>query len=79
MRLDAPRYIISNIEADRTSSSRRLSELLSQWLKRWSKDQVLPSWRVLCEAIAMVDRGTAEKIASRHQCSCSECYGMLLK
>ena len=79
MYLDAPRYVINNIEADRTSNSRRLSELLSQWLKRWSKDQVLPSWRVLCEAIVMVDRNAAEKIASNYQCSCSKCYGMLVQ
>ena len=36
-------------------------------------EQPLPTWRVMCNAIASVDRGSAEQIAKRHQCDCDKC------
>ena len=42
-----------------------MSELIAKWLRRDTPQQPLPTWRILCDAIATVaDRTAAEKIAS---------------
>ncbi len=50
-------------------------ELLSVWLKIDSKDQPIPSWRILCNAIAKVDLSHSNTISSEHQCGCHSCTG----
>ena len=70
------RHTVETIRADHDTSIKRLSELIAVWLRRQSDGQPLPSWRVLCDAIASVDRTSAERIASKHQCYCVQCKGI---
>ena len=70
------RYTVESIREDYATSIKRLSELIAVWLRRESDGQPLPSWRVLCDAIASVDRTSAERIASKHQCYCIQCKGI---
>ena len=69
---------MDTIEADNYGSSKRLAGLLDSWLRRWSSNQSIPSWRVLCKAITMVDRSRADAIANKHQCNCSQCTSELI-
>ena len=70
------RNTVESIREDYDTSIKRLSELIAVWLRRESDKQLLPSWRVLCVAIASVDRTSAERIASEHQCDCIQCKGI---
>ena len=47
-----------------SASAASMSKMLSSWLNRESPDQPLPTWKILCDAIAAVDRTAAEKIAA---------------
>ena len=40
-----------------------MSDMIEIWLKRETPEQPLPTWRNMCNAIASVDRSTAERIA----------------
>ena len=40
-----------------------MAHIIASWLKRESPKQPLPTWRNMCNAIAIVDRSTAEIIA----------------
>ena len=46
------------------TSAASMSKMLSSWLNRDSPDQPLPTWKILCNAIATVDRTAAEKIVA---------------
>ena len=53
---------------------RKLSDVLSAWLRRSSPAQPRPSWSVLCEALSHLDRNLSERIARDHpSCQCTEC------
>ena len=53
---------------------RKLSDVLSAWLKRTSPTQPRPTWSVLCEALSHLDRNLSERIASDHpNCQCTKC------
>ena len=41
-----------------------MSEIISSWLKKDTPEQPLPTWRILCDAIAKVDSTAAKKIAT---------------
>ena len=41
-----------------------MSKIISAWLKKDTPEQPLPTWRILCDAIAKVDSTAAEKIAT---------------
>ena len=41
-----------------------MSAMIETWLKRENPQQPLPTWSRLCDAIASVDRSTAERIAA---------------
>ena len=41
-----------------------MSEIISAWLKKDTPEQPLPTWKILCDAIAKVDWTAAEKIAT---------------
>ena len=41
-----------------------MSELIAKWLKRETLQQPRPTWSILCDAIATVDRTAAERIAT---------------
>ena len=45
-----------------------MSELIATWLKRETLEQPLPTWKMLCTALATVDRTAAEKIAIDKGC-----------
>ena len=45
----------------KTRSSASMSKMLSSWLQRKAP---LPTWKILCDAIATVDSTAAEKIAA---------------
>ena len=64
---------VSIIKEDNNGAKKRLSELIAVWLKRDGVKQPLPTWRILCKAIATVDRISAEEIARKHQCHCDKC------
>ena len=49
--------------------------MIEVWLKRERCEQPLPTWRVMCNALAEVNRGSAEKIAEKHQCHCEKYTG----
>ena len=48
--------------------------MLAVWLRR-SEEQIYPTWRGLCLAIAGVDRIAAQRIARENPCDCSYCTG----
>ena len=48
----------------KTRSTSSMSKMLSSWLQRENPEQPLPTWSILCDAIATVDRTAAEKIAA---------------
>ena len=73
--LGIKRYIVETIRQDFKYCGKKMSELIAVWLRRESDGQPLPSWRALCDAIASIDRTSAERIASQHQCYCSQCKG----
>ena len=64
---------VSIIKEDNSGAKKRLSGLIAAWLKRDGVNQPLPTWRMLCKAIARVDRNSAEEIARKHQCHCDKC------
>ena len=41
-----------------------MSELIAKWLRRDTPEQPLPTWRILCDAIATVYWTVAEEIAT---------------
>ena len=47
-----------------TSAASMMSKILESWLNSDNPEQPLPTWRILCNAIATVDRTAAEKIAA---------------
>ena len=73
--LDITRNTVNVIEANNIDVNKKFSKLIEVWLKRDTPEQPLPTWRVMCEAIACVNRGSAEKIAEKHQCHCEKCTG----
>ena len=53
---------------------RKLSNILSAWLKRTSPTQPRPTWSVLCEALSHLDSNLSERISSDHpSCQCVLC------
>ena len=53
-----------NIIAHDTGDASMMSKILESWLNRDNSAQPLPTWRILCNAIATVDRTAAETIAA---------------
>ena len=41
-----------------------MSKIISAWLKKDTPEQPPPTWKILCDAIAKVDKTAAEKIAT---------------
>ena len=72
-KLGIKRYAIETINVDKITSQKRMSAMIVVWLKREDIKQPLPTWRLLCQAIASVDRTYAERISKEHQCDCTEC------
>ena len=72
-KLGIKRYAIETINVDKSTSQKRMSAMIVVWLKREDIKQPLPTWRLLCQAIASVDRTYAERISKEHQCDCTEC------
>ena len=63
-KLGISRNTIEIIAKDNNKVKQCMSELIAQWLRRDTPEQPLPTWRILCEAIATVaDRTAADKIA----------------
>ena len=71
--LDISRHSVATIKANDNDVNKRFSELIAVWLKQERPEQPQPTWKVMCNAIASVDRGSAEQIAKRHQCHCDKC------
>ena len=53
-----------DIIAQDTSGASMMSKILESWLNRDNPEQPLPTWRILCNAIATVDRTAAETISA---------------
>ena len=61
---------------DERECGRCMLLMIAVWLKRADSDkQPYPTWRILCLAIAGVDRTAAERISREHPCQCSYCTG----
>ena len=54
----------ATIDITHDTSAASMSKMLESWLNRNNPEQPLPTWRILCNAIATVDRTAAEKIAT---------------
>ena len=71
------RNTVNFIKANDNDVKKRFSKLIVEWLKRERIEQPQPTWRVMCNAIASVNRGSAEKIAKINHCHCYKCTGKI--
>ena len=71
IQLQVNRLEVKKICKDNNNSQSSLQALMDVWLGR-AGDEVYPTWRKLCDAVASVDRPAAEKIAKDNS-NCSNC------
>ena len=63
---------VKKIRKDNDDCQSSMQALMDVWLTRAEGDEVYPTWRKLCDAVASVNRHAAEKIAKDNS-NCSHC------